>query len=229
MSLRLYELCGAEPERVFSPFCWRSRMALAEKGLAFESVPWRFTETERLAFANHRTVPVLVDGERAIGDSWAIAEHLDAAYPDRPALFRGPPATYRFTAMWVETVLHREVAGLIVSDIPAVLGDRERPYFIESREARYGRPLAEVTAGREARLPAFREALRPLRAVFAHQPFLGGAAPDYADLMVLGAFMWARSVSPLPLLEPGDAVHAWRERLLDRHDGFARAAPALGA
>jgi glutathione S-transferase len=229
MALRLFELCGRDPALVFSPFCWRSRVALAEKGLAFESVPWRFGETERLAFANHRTVPVLVDDDRAIGDSWAIALHLDAAYADRPKLFRGTPESYRFTAMWVETVLHREVASLIVSDIPPLLSDAERPYFIESRQARYGRPLEAVTAGREARLPAFRETLRPLRAVFAHQPFLGGAEPDYGDLMAFGAFMWARGVSALPLLAPDDPVHAWRERLLDRHDGFARAAPGVGA
>lgn len=227
--LRLFELCGQDPARVFSPFCWRSRMALAEKGLAFESVPWRFTETEALAFAAHRTVPVLVHGDRAIGDSWSIARYLDAAFPGGPALFRGPPETYRFTAMWVETVLQREIASLIVSDIPPLLTEKERGYFIESREARFGRPLAAVTEGREARLPAFRETLRPLRATLAQQPFLGGEVPDHADLMVFGAFMWARSVSPLPLLEPGDAVHAWRDRLLDRHDGFARAAPCFGA
>lgn len=229
MTIKLYDLCGEDPARVFSPFCWRIRMALAEKGLAFESIPWRFTETDRLAFASSRTVPVLVDGERTVADSWAIAAHLDAAYPDRPALFRGSAAAYRFTAMWAETVLQREIASLIVTDILTLLRDSERAYFTESREARYGRPLAEVTADREARLPAFRETLRPLRAVFAHQPFLGGDSPDWGDMMVFGAFMWARVSSPLALLEPGDAVHAWHERMLDRRDGFARRTPARAA
>lgn len=228
MAIRLFELCGSDPARVFSPFCWRSRMALAHKGLVFESVPWRFTETAALAFANHDKVPVLADGEHAVGDSWAIAEFLDDRYADRPPLFRGPPETYRFVAMWTDTVLHREVASLIVSDIPPLLTDRERPYFLESRTARYGKPLAEVTAGRDARLPQFRATLHPLRAVLATQPFLGGDDPDYADMMVFGAFMWARSVSGLRLLDPDDPVHAWRDRLLDRHDGFAREAPHCG-
>jgi len=227
MAIQLYELCGAEADRVFSPYCWRSRMALAHKGLAFESVPWRFTETERLAFAKHDKVPVLVDGDRAIGDSLAIAEHLDHEYPDRPRLFQGPHETYRFVAMWADTVLHREVASLIVSDIPPLLGD-ERAYFIESRTARYGKPLEAVTAGREARLPAFRDTLRPLRAVFATQPFLGGAAPDYADFIVFGAFAWARAVSPVHLLAPDDAVFAWRDRLLDRFPDVARNTPSFG-
>ncbi|MFX8608809.1 glutathione S-transferase N-terminal domain-containing protein, partial [Acinetobacter baumannii] len=83
MTRKLFELCGREPGRLFSPYCWRSRMALAHKGLAVETVPWRFTETGRLAFAGSKTVPVLVDGDTAVADSAAIAEHLDAAYPDR--------------------------------------------------------------------------------------------------------------------------------------------------
>lgn len=228
MPIRLYELCGTDPARVFSPFCWRSRMALAWKGLKFESVPWRFTETARLAFAGHDRVPVLVDGDTVVPDSWAIARHLDAAHPDRPSLLHGRPAALRLAIAWNDQVVQPAIARLVVSDIPALLGP-ERGYFVESREKRFGMPLAQVTADREARLPGFRAALQPLRAVVEGQPFLGGEAPDYADFTVFGSFMWARSVSPLGLLEPGDPVHAWRERLLDLRDGFARAAPHFGA
>jgi glutathione S-transferase len=228
MSRKLYELCGEDPQRIFSPYCWRSRMALAHKGLAFESVPWRFTETERLDFASHDKVPVLVDGDRVVPDSWAIAQYLDQAYPDAPSLMHGRPESYRFIAAWNDSVVQVGIGRLIVSDIPPLLGEVARSYFVESREKRFGMPLAEVTADREGRLPAFRASLRPLRMVLAAQPFLGGEAPDYADLVVFGSFMWARSVSPLPLLEPGDAVHAWRERLLDLHGAMARNAPCFG-
>lgn len=225
---KLFELCGRDPARVFSPFCWRSRMALALKGLAFESVPWRFTETARLAFANHDKVPVLVDGETVVADSWAIAQHLDRAYPDAPALLRGAPETYRFIQAWTDSMVNASIVRLIVSDIPALLGE-ERAYFVESREKRFGIALDQVTADREARLPDFRAGLAPLRLVFRDQPFLGGAAPDYADCVVFGSFMWARSVSPLRLLEPDDAVFAWRERMLDVAGGTARSAPCFGA
>ena len=34
-------------------------------------------------------VPVLVDGDRTLHDSWNIAEYLDEAYPDLPSLFFG--------------------------------------------------------------------------------------------------------------------------------------------
>ena len=47
--LRMYDLAAAEPERRFSPYCWRSRLALAHKDLPVETIPWRFTEKEVLS------------------------------------------------------------------------------------------------------------------------------------------------------------------------------------
>jgi glutathione S-transferase len=226
MARQLFELCGRDPARVFSPFCWRSRMALAHKGLEFDSTPWRFTETERLAFAGHDKVPVLVDGDAVVVESFDIARHLDAAYPQAPSLMHGAPEAYRFIGAWTDTVLHAGIAGLIVTDIPPLLDEADRTYFVSSREARYRKPLAEVTAGREDRLPAFRASLLPLRHALRGRDFLGGSAPDYADYTVFGGFMWARVVSPLELLAPDDAVHAWRERMLGLFGGMARAVPA---
>jgi glutathione S-transferase len=227
MTRQLFELTGTDPARRFSPFCWRSRMALAHKGLDAEVIPWRFTENERLAAHGGKTVPILLDGDTTLTDSWDIALHLERAYPDAPRLFQGPPETYRFLTAWTDTVLSAGVARLIVSDIVALLGPQEAAYFTESREKRFGMPLAQVTAGREARLPEFRASLGPLRRTLTQQPFLGGAAPDYADYTVFGSFMWARVVSPLALLAPDDAVFAWRARLLDLHGGLARAVPAM--
>lgn len=229
MARQLYELCGTDPSRLFSPYCWRSRMALAHKGLAFESVPWRFTETERLAFARHDKVPVLVDGSQTVADSWEIAQYLDRAYPDAPSLLRGNPAPYLFVAAWNDTVLQAGLGRLIVSDIPPLLAPEHAAYFIESREKRFGMPLAEVTAGREERLPAFRATLQPLRHALRRRAFLGGDAPDYADYIVFGSFMWARSTSPLKILDAEDPLQDWRERMLDLHGGMARSAPCFGA
>jgi glutathione S-transferase len=62
-------------------------MALAHKGLEVQTHPWRFTEKDAIGFSGQGLVPVIIDGERTLHDSWAIAEYLDAHYPDRPALF----------------------------------------------------------------------------------------------------------------------------------------------
>lgn len=229
MARQLFELTGTDPARRFSPYCWRSRMALAHKGLDAEIIPWRFTENDRLAAHGGKSVPILVDGPATLTDSWDIALHLDQTYPDAPALFQGPPETYRFLSAWTDAVLTAGVARLVVSDIVGLLGPAEAAYFIESREKRFGMKLAEVTADREARLPEFRAALAPLRRTLSLQPFLGGATPDYADYIAFGSFMWARVVSPFALLAPDDAIFTWRDRLLDLHGGLARAVPALEA
>lgn len=229
MARKLYELCGSDPDHRFSPFCWRSRMALAHKGIEAEAMPWRFTETAALAFAGHDKVPVLVDGETVVPDSWAIAQYLDCAYPEAPSLLHDRPESFAFVTAWTDTVLSAGIARLIVSDIPPLLGDKERAYFVASRERRFGMALHAVTADREARLPGFRASLQPLRVALTGQPFLGGGDPDYGDYIVFGSFMWARSTSPLKLLEPEDAIHAWRERMLDLHGGLARRARCFGA
>ena len=227
MPRQLFELVGADPARRFSPYCWRIRMALAHKGLEADVVPWRFTETDRLAFAGTDNVPVLVDDDRVIHDSTPIAEYLDEAYSNAPSLFQGDIAARRFTLAWTNAVLHPAIVRLIVSDIPAVLYARGREYFIASREARFGMTLAQVTAGREEKLPKFHALLAPLRHVLAGQDYMGGAEPDYADYAVFGAFQWARCTSPFALLAADDAVHAWRERMLELFGGLAREVPAF--
>ena len=76
MTFKLYDLAGAEPERRFSPYSWRTKLAIAHKGLSVETIPWRFTEQGLLPQPNKGVVPVLVDGGKVIADSWAIAHHL---------------------------------------------------------------------------------------------------------------------------------------------------------
>src|SRR5262252_5221870 len=65
MTITMYDLAGAEPNRRFSPFCWRARMALAHKGLAVETVPWGFTEKDKLPQPNAGRVPVIVHRQPA--------------------------------------------------------------------------------------------------------------------------------------------------------------------
>jgi len=60
MSIKLYDLAGADEDRRFSPYCWRTKLALAHKGLKAETIPWRLTEKDRLAFAGSERVPVRV-------------------------------------------------------------------------------------------------------------------------------------------------------------------------
>jgi glutathione S-transferase len=91
----MHDLCGADPARRFSPYCWRARLALAHKGLEVETLPWRFTDKAAIADSGQDRVPVLRDEARVVSDSWRIAEYLEDAYPDRPSLFGGPGGRWR--------------------------------------------------------------------------------------------------------------------------------------
>jgi glutathione S-transferase len=227
MSLKLFELVGTDEARPFSPFCWRTRMALAHKGLSAQSIPWCFTEKQAIAPHKSEKVPVLIDGETSVADSWAIANYLEDRYPDRPSLFggEGGRAMARMMNWWGDIAVVGGMFPLIVADIPPHLKPVDAEYFRKSREARFGKPLQEVVAGRDKSVEGFRKALEPMRLTLKSQPYLGGAAPNYADYIVFGAFQWARVVSPFKLLAEDDPVHGWREKLLDAFDGMARKSP----
>ncbi|WP_315827641.1 MULTISPECIES: glutathione S-transferase family protein [unclassified Bradyrhizobium] len=227
MAVKLYELVGTDAGRPFSPFCWRTRMALAHKGLSADTIPWRFTEKSAIAPHGSEKVPVMLDGDRAVADSWAIANYLEDTYPDRPSLFGGAGgrAMARFLNAWGDIAIVGGIFPLIIADIPKILAAEDADYFRKSREARFGKSLEEVMASRDQAVIGFRRSLEPLRQTLKTQAFIGGDAPDYADYIVFGGFQWARVVSPFRLLEENDSVHAWRERLLDAFDGLARKSP----
>lgn len=226
MAIVMHDLAGADPELRFSPYCWRTRMALAHKGLAVETVPWRFTEKDALAFSGQGRVPVIRDGDRVVFDSWTIADYLERTYPDRPSLFGGAvgQAHARFINAWADSVVLGGAARLIVRDILDVADPKDRAYFRQSREARFGTTLEAVQEGREARVADFRASLLPARLVLGKQQWLGGEAPSYADYILFGTLQWPRCVSRFELLEDGDPVAAWRERMLDLFDGLGRKA-----
>jgi len=230
MTLRLYDLAGAEPDRRFSPYCWRIRLALAHKNLAVETIPWRFTDKAAIAASGQGLVPVLVDGDKWIADSWTIANYLEDTYRDAPSLFGGAAA--RSLTRHYSSLADSLVAAIfpfIALDILHRVADRDRDYFRTTREQRVGKPLEAFVADRESRLAAFRASLAPLRATLKAQPFLGGDEPLYADYAVFGPMQWARCISPFVLLEEGDPVRLWRDRLLDRFGGLARKALAYDA
>jgi glutathione S-transferase len=224
---QLYDLAAAEADRRFSPYCWRTRLALAHKGLPVETIAWRFADKPAIAFSGQDRVPVLVDGDRVIADSWKIAVYLEEAYPDRPSLFGGPQAmaVTRFLNGWADGVVVPAMSRMLVSDIYGQVHDGDRAYFRASREARFGTTLEALHAERDGRVPAFRQLLEPVRTMLAAQPYFCGVLPAYADYIVFGCFQWARCISALRLLAADDPVFAWRERMLDAFEGLARKSP----
>lgn len=224
MTIRLYDLVGSDASRPFSPHCWKVAMALAHKELPFETVPTTFLEVPNVEGGASKTLPLIRDGDRLVSDSFDIALYLEDTYPDRPSLFggEGGKAAARFVERWSQTVVHSYLGGAALLDIHARLEPADQAYFRQSREARFGRTLEDVVAGREEKLATFRRSLEPLRSMLGYQPFIGGDAPLFGDYIVFGAFQWARVASPFRLLAEDDPVAAWFERCLDLHEGRGR-------
>lgn len=225
MSIILYDLAGAEPNLRFSPYCWRTRFALAHKGIPVETVPWRFTERDAIAFSGHARVPVIRDGDRVVFDSWTIAHYLEESYP-APSIFAGPGgfAHAQFVNSWADSVLVGAIARFIVRDLMDIIDPKDRDYFRSSREERFGMTLEAVQEGRNERLKAFRDLLLPLRLVLRRQAWFGGESPSYADHILAGTLMWPRCGSRFELLDSTDPVAAWLERVLDLYGGLGRSA-----
>lgn len=223
----LFELKGADG-RHYSLFSWRTRMALAHKGLAFESQPVLMADKAAIAFSGGKTVPVIRDGETVVRDSWKIAEHLEAAYPQTATLFGGPIGQglcHTFN-IWADRTLVPAMLPVIVSDIHERVDPADRDFFRAMMEAILKVKLEDLAAGRDKAAERLGRTLEPLRAALKRQPFVCGAQAAYADYIVFSVFQWARVMSPFAVLAAGDPLADWRERLLDLHDGFARDAAA---
>jgi glutathione S-transferase len=228
---RLYDLCGADRDLRFSPYCWRAKMALAHKGLAFKTVPAPFTRIGEIEPGRAKTVPILQDETGRVHDSFEIALHLEAAWPDRPQLFGGEAgvAAARFVESWAFTTLHPLILRMIVKDVHDSLAEADRAYFRASREARFGRKLEEVQEGVPALAGALAKALEPARRTLQSHAWLGGPEPLFVDYIVFGTLMWLTAIHGRLPLEAGDAVASWFERCLDLNGGFARQAPRRAA
>lgn len=223
MAIVLYDLVGADGRR-FSSNCWRTRLALAHKGLECETVPTPFTEISQVGDGSFKTIPVINDSGTWVGESWTIAEYLDDTYSDRPPVLGGSDGRQhaRFVQNWVLSRISPLVMTMIVEDIYAQLTPEDKEYFYTTRCKRLGRDITGIQEGREERVLELRERLEPMRRIVKETPFLGGELPTYADYAALSPFIWARTVSPFALVEQDDPVYAWFQRILDLYDGLAR-------
>lgn len=233
LPIKLYDLAGAGGRR-FSSNCWRSQFVLAHKGLAYETVPTKFTEISVVCGGGHKTIPVIEDGATQVCDSWAIANYLEESYPDRPSVFGdgasgGAPGDARgfslFLQHWGMRNISFPLLHIIIKDIYDRLDEADQPYFRETREKRFGKTLEELVENRDETVLQFRGNLNPLRTVLADQSYLSGAAPLYPDYIVTAALLWARMMSPVQLLADDDPLNDWFSRMLDQFDGLARNSP----
>lgn len=226
MTIKIYELCGAEPDHLFSPHCWKVRMAVAHKALARETVPVPFTQVASIEGGDARRVPVIRDGDTVVEESFAIARYLDTNYPDAPDLIGGAAADALTLQIinWTQTTLHPEVAKLALLDIYHALAPEDQAFFRASREKMFGCTLEEFDAKHPKNGDNLGRLLLPLELTLKKQSFLGGESPLFADYVVFGALQWLRTTARADYLPQDTAVVRWFDGLLDMYDGMGRQA-----
>jgi glutathione S-transferase len=227
MTLTLYELGGRDGLR-YSQFSWRTRMALAHKGLEAEIRPVAVHDKAAIAFSRQERVPILVDDNETIVDSWAIAEHLEHRSPELPSLFGGEVGhgLSRFVNAFTDRVLVPAVAPLLMLDVTACVDDDDALHLRTQIETAFRGSLEDLAADRDQAVLRVRKLLDPVRSSLRSQPFLSGTHVAYADYVLFSLFQWARIVSSFPLLESSDPMTGWQERMLDLYGGLARREPS---
>ena len=221
--LELWELGGRDDCR-FSTFSWRTRLALHHKGLSFAVHPVAVSDKAAIGFSGQGKVPILKHDGRVIPDSWAIALYLEKEFPERPTLFGGEigqTLTHVFN-VWADRELIPALIPFLMRDVLDCVGEADGAHLRLQIESAMKKTLEELSAGREQAVQAFRRKLQPVRKALETRNFLGGAAPTYADYVLFGLLQWTRVISPAEVLEDGDAVAAWFERVLDLYDGVGR-------
>jgi glutathione S-transferase len=161
------------------------------------------------------TAPIVDFGDTQMNESTAIADRLDELYPDLPAIFSSPAervlVTF-FDAWLMHSVIVTEILPVYTLDAYHRAAPRDQDYYRQSREAYFGRTLEEVVANREVRMPNLRRSLEPVRRTIASQPFLGGTTPNFADMCMLGLFIFAGTIGTLPLLAADDPLVGYADR-----------------
>jgi glutathione S-transferase len=170
------------------PYCARTRIVLAEKGIEHELV--QINLDERPAFIYELNppegrVPVLEEDTFILPESAVINEYLEERYPDPPLL----PAD----------AAERALARLLVFRFD----DFGNPYY----DLYFKRPAASAE-----RLD---EALRAIDLRLEATPYLAGSTYSLADIAYVPWIFRAETRLGFDL-SPYEAIRAWTERLLER-------------
>ena len=168
------------------PYCARTRIALAEKGVEYETVEVDLGDRPSWIYEKNPLgrVPVLEDDAFVLPESAVINEYLEERYPEPP--------------LWPADAAERAFGRLLVFRFDQL----SKPYYALRREQE----------GARERLDA---ELAKLNAVLDAQPYLSGREYGLADIAYVPWIVRARDRMDVELRSFG-ALDRWLERLSER-------------
>ena len=165
--MKLYEWALANREGSASPYVWRIKMMLARLGVDYESemlfgveleekLAFVQPEAERLGtktfYAPNGTLPVLIDGDTILPDSWTIAAYLDENYGDGTLVISDSAnAINRFFENWVANHITGVIFPTILPETVNAMDEVDREPFRRSREQMFGLNFDDLQGTLECR------------------------------------------------------------------------------
>ncbi|CAL1712297.1 unnamed protein product [Somion occarium] len=213
-----YDIPGKHPKyKGWSPNTWKTRYALAFKGLPFKTEWVEYPDIESVSKelgvnptgtkkdgSPLYTLPLIYDPntKTTVVDSLEIARYLDKAYPDAPALF--PKNTRTLQTAFLAAIGAIVMGPLFTTIILATcnnLNPRSAEYFRSTREDLFGKKLEEhVPEGGEGTKrwketqEAFNKLASWLDANEGSGAFVMGETISYADIDIASRLIWTKIV-----------------------------------
>ncbi|GAW07250.1 glutathione S-transferase [Lentinula edodes] len=209
-----YDIPLAEPNICWSPNTWKTRYSLNFKGLAYRTEWIEYPDIEALCIkigaaptdvkadgtTPEYTLPVIFDPStnKAISDSFNIAQYLDTTYPDTPRLI--PPGTRALQSGFAQYVNLR---------VKSILG----------QEALYNVKIEEWAPQGEHRAREWKGLRRALISLDGHYreakeetggDFLCGVDPSFVDFALAGILQWSKHILGAESEEWNDIL-SWQE------------------
>jgi stringent starvation protein A len=168
------------------PYCARVRIALAEKGIEYETVEIDLDDRPAWIYAKNPLgrVPVLEEDTFVLAESAVIDEYLNERYPEPP--------------LWPADPAARALGRMLVFRFDEL----SRPYYALRRGDDDARERLDAV-------------LATLAAALQEQPFLSGLELGLADIAYIPWILRARDRMDVDL-EPFPALSEWVNRLAER-------------
>lgn len=168
------------------PYCARTRIALAEKGIEYEAVVIDLEDRPAWIYEKNPLgrVPVLEDDTFVLPESAVINEYLEERYPE--------------PALW-----------------PADPGERAFGRLLVFRFDELSKPYYALRRGEDGAGDRLNAELARLNAVLSARPYLSGRAFGLADIAFVPWILRARDRMDVKL-DPFGALDDWLERLSER-------------